>query len=92
MTQQSQDSRFVRAVDAVSDGGMQIISLAQRIRWIAIGLVCSLFTLLWGYAAIASLLIGFQPVMFLGVGLMTLAVGWTAKKSFQKAFGERATL
>ena len=80
-------SRAVVAAEQVVAGATATANVGMRLPYLIGFVVCGFFTLLWGFAALAS--IAFSPPTGVGVGLMTLAVGWGAKRNWDKLTGRQ---
>ncbi len=74
--------RTVRTASAVATGGVKV----ARSGWqVMVGLISFFFAALWGYAALASGVIGGDLPSFIGIGAMAAFAFWWGRRSFAKA-------
>jgi hypothetical protein len=73
--------RTVRAASAVAKGSATV---ARRGGHAVRGLVCYVFAIIWGFAALASGLAGSLPSLF-GIGAMAAFMVWCGRRAFAKA-------
>lgn len=74
--------RTVRTVGAVASGGATVV---RRSGYVVRGLVCYFFAAIWGFAAVASGLIGGSLPSLVGIGAMAAFMFWFGNRSFAKA-------
>jgi hypothetical protein len=73
--------RTVRTAAAVATGGARV---ARRGGYVAQGLACYFFAILWGFAGLASGLAGDLPSL-IGIGAMMAFILWVGRRAFAKA-------
>jgi hypothetical protein len=73
--------RTVRTAAAVAKGGVDV---ARRGGHAVRGMICFLFAVIWGFAAVASGLSGNLPSL-IGIGAMAAFMVWAGRRAFRKA-------
>ena len=76
----------VRTVQATVAIARDTAGVAQRGVHAVRGVLCFLFAILWGFAAIASGLSGSLPSL-IGIGAMAAGMVWLGRRAFAKAWG-----
>ena len=74
--------RSVQAAAGLAKGGAKV---ARSGGHFALGLLCSFFAVLWGFAALAGGLFAGSMPTFVGVGGMAALMAWGGRRAFAKA-------